>query len=34
MSEEVEKAIREMSRDAEVIDRLRKFSDEDPLPAR
>jgi hypothetical protein len=34
MPEEMEKAIREMPRDAEVIDSLKKLSDEGPLPAR
>jgi tripartite-type tricarboxylate transporter receptor subunit TctC len=34
MPEEMEKAIREMPRDAEVIDLLKKLSDEGPLPAR
>jgi len=34
MPEEMEKAIREMPRDAEVIDLLKKVSSEGPLPAR
>lgn len=34
MPEEMEKAIREMPRDAEVIDLLKKLSSEGPLPAR
>jgi hypothetical protein len=34
MPEEMEKAIREMPRDAEVIDLLKKLSDEGPLPVR
>ena len=34
MPEEMEKAIREMPRDAEVIDLLKKLSGEGPLPAR
>ena len=34
MPEEMEKAIREMPRDAEVIDLLKKFSGEGSLPAR
>ena len=34
MLEEMEKAIREMPRDAEVIDLLKKLSAEGPLPAR
>jgi hypothetical protein len=34
MPKEMEKAIREMPRDAEVIDLLKKLSDEGPLPAR
>jgi hypothetical protein len=34
MPEEMEKAIREMPRDAEVIELLKKLSDEGPLPAR
>lgn len=34
MPEETEKAIREMPRDAEVIDLLKKLSSEGPLPAR
>ena len=34
MPEEMEKAIKEMPRDAEVIDLLKKLSDEGPLPTR
>ena len=34
MPEEMEKAIREMPRDAEVIELLKKLSDEGPVPAR
>ena len=34
MPEEMEKAIREMQRDAEVIELLKKLSDEGPLAAR
>jgi hypothetical protein len=34
MPEEMEKAIREMPRDAEVTDLLKKLSAEGPLPAR
>jgi tripartite-type tricarboxylate transporter receptor subunit TctC len=34
MPEEMEKAIREMPRDAEVIDLLKKLSGEGPLPSR
>jgi hypothetical protein len=34
MPEEMEKAIREMPRDAEVIDLLKKLSSEGSLPAR
>ena len=34
MPEEMEKAIREMPRDAEVIELLKKVSEEGPLPAR
>ena len=34
MPEEMEKAIREMPRDAEVIDLLKKLSGEGPLPGR
>jgi hypothetical protein len=34
MPEEMEKAIREMPRDAEVIDLLKRLSAEGPLPAR
>lgn len=34
MREEMEKAVREIPRDAEVIDLLKKFSEKGPLPAR
>jgi hypothetical protein len=34
MPEETEKAIREMPRDAEVIELLKTISEEGPLPAR
>jgi hypothetical protein len=34
MPEEMEKAIREMPRDAEVINLLKNLSSEGPLPAR
>ena len=34
MREEMEKAIREMPCDAEVIELLKKVSEESPLPAR
>jgi hypothetical protein len=34
MPEEMEKAIREMPRDAEVIDLLKKLSSDGPLPPR
>jgi len=34
LPEEMEKAVRAMPRDAEVIELLKKLSDEGPLPAR